>query len=247
MNNKYENGKIYKITDISYTLTYYGSTTEALCRRMVKHRAAYKAYKNEGKGKHVTAYKLFDEFGLENCKIELVELCPCASKMELERKEGEYIKNNDCVNKMIMERAIEEYHQEYRENNKAIIAQKSKEYRTLNVLLTCKKEWYAINAEHAREQKHQYYEDNKERIRARQKEPFICNLCGGRYQRNAKASHCRAMKHQNALNSATHEPEEELQPLDNSAYVSEREVGLLHPEENDDEKDKTHKYIITIE
>ena len=29
MNNKYENGKIYKITDISYTLTYYGSTTEA--------------------------------------------------------------------------------------------------------------------------------------------------------------------------------------------------------------------------
>ena len=58
-----------------------GQRRKHLCRRMVKHRAAYKAYKNEGKGKHVTAYKLFDEFGLENCKIELVELCPRASKM----------------------------------------------------------------------------------------------------------------------------------------------------------------------
>ena len=43
-------------------------------------------------------------FGLENCKIALVELFPCASKMELERKEGEYIKNNDCVNKTVVGR-----------------------------------------------------------------------------------------------------------------------------------------------
>jgi hypothetical protein len=41
----------------------------------------------------VSVYVIFDEFGVENRKIELVELFPCASKMELERKEGECIKN----------------------------------------------------------------------------------------------------------------------------------------------------------
>ena len=47
----------------------------------------------------MSVYAIFDEFGVENCSIELVELFPCASKMELERKEGECIKNNDCVSK----------------------------------------------------------------------------------------------------------------------------------------------------
>ena len=86
MNNKYENGKIYKITDIAYTLAYYGSTIEPLCKRMGRHRGCYRKYKNKGDGDNITVYKIFDEFGLENCKIELVELCPCASKMELEKK-----------------------------------------------------------------------------------------------------------------------------------------------------------------
>ena len=115
MNNKYENGKIYKITDISYTLTYYGSTIESLCKRMGRHRWTYHKYKNTGDVSYVSAYKIFDEFGLENCKIEPVELCPCASKMELERKEGEYTKNNCCGNKMVAGRTIQEYHKEYRE------------------------------------------------------------------------------------------------------------------------------------
>ena len=36
-----------------------------------------------------------------NEEIELVENYPCNSKEELEKKEGEYIKNNECVNKLL--------------------------------------------------------------------------------------------------------------------------------------------------
>jgi hypothetical protein len=48
-------------------------------------------------------------YGLDNCKIELVELYSCSSKEELRQKEGEYIKNNECVNKHVAGRTQVEY------------------------------------------------------------------------------------------------------------------------------------------
>ena len=87
MNEKHENGNIYKMNDITYTITYNGSTIEPLCRRMARHSGCYKTYKNGGKWNLVTVYKIVDEFGPASCKIELVELCPCASTLELQRKE----------------------------------------------------------------------------------------------------------------------------------------------------------------
>lgn len=124
MSNKYEQGKIYKVCDIAYTRTYYGSTIEPLCKRMGKYRYKYHKYKR-GEGRdNITVFMIFDEFGIENCKIELVEIYPCASKMELMRKEGEYIKNNECVNKTVMGKTMIKYIKEYRDNNKEIIDQK---------------------------------------------------------------------------------------------------------------------------
>ena len=100
--NKYQQGKIYKIVDNAYTKTYYGSTTSTLSTRMGQHRSCYKRWGEGKKGYgYVSSYEIFDEFGIENCKIELVELCPCNSKEELERREGEIIKANECVNKLI--------------------------------------------------------------------------------------------------------------------------------------------------
>jgi hypothetical protein len=93
---------------------YYGSTTQPLCKRISEHRSAYKRYKN-GKGKeyYKSVFIIFDEFGLENCKIELVELFPCENKNQLHQKEGEYIKNNECVNKNIAGRTQKEYNKTY--------------------------------------------------------------------------------------------------------------------------------------
>ena len=46
--NRYENGKIYKITDVGYNKCYIGSTCENLSKRMERHRKQYKEYTPKG-------------------------------------------------------------------------------------------------------------------------------------------------------------------------------------------------------
>ena len=135
--NKYQRGKIYKIVDNGYNMTYYGSTINKLCQRMALHRNKYKEFKNDTYHKY-SVFDIFYKYGIENCKIELVENYPCNNKNELELREGYYIKNNDCVNKKIAGRTIKEWRQDnkkdirekkeqYYENNKDILKEKRKE------------------------------------------------------------------------------------------------------------------------
>ena len=56
---------------------------------------------------------IFDKYGIENCKIELIQDFPCQSRNELLKQEGEHIRNNDCVNKIVSGRT----NQEWREDN----------------------------------------------------------------------------------------------------------------------------------
>ena len=91
--NEYQNSKVYRICDVAYTKFYYGSTVQPLAMRMGGHRAGYVQYKL-GIGRKMSSYDIFDEFGIHNCKIELVELYPCDSKVELERREGYHIQIN---------------------------------------------------------------------------------------------------------------------------------------------------------
>ena len=140
--NKYQNSKVYQITDLSYTKYYIGSTTESLSMRMARHRASYKSFLKNVKG-HVRAYDLFNEYGVENCKIELVEYYTCDTLQELRKREGDHIKNTECVNKQVAGRTQKEYREDnkervqanaktwwtkYYEEHKEEIAQKS-EYR----------------------------------------------------------------------------------------------------------------------
>ena len=81
--NKYQNGKIYRICDRGYTKFYYGSTVQTLAMRMSRHRADYNQYLIGARKYNLDVFSLFNEFGVENCKIELVELFPCDSKREL--------------------------------------------------------------------------------------------------------------------------------------------------------------------
>lgn len=130
--NKYQRGKIYKIEsmdDEDYPV-YIGSMCRPLSERMAEHRSDYKRWVN-GKGrKYVTSFELFDVFGLENCKITLIENFPCNSKEELHKREGYYIRSMDCVNKFVPDRTVKEYQRDnkekikqWREDNK----EKSKE------------------------------------------------------------------------------------------------------------------------
>ena len=120
MEGKYQNGKIYRITDLSYTKFYYGSTCETLSQRMARHRAKYTTYLKGGIT-NTRSFDLFDEFGVENCKIELVELYPTNSKEELRQREGYYIQNNDCINKCVPRRTAKQH---YHDNYEYCIAQR---------------------------------------------------------------------------------------------------------------------------
>lgn len=57
---------------------------------------------------------MFDEFGIQNCKIEWIEDYPC-DKNELARREGYYIKKSNCVNKIVAGRTSEELYQDTHE------------------------------------------------------------------------------------------------------------------------------------
>ena len=71
--NRYEHGKIYRIVDVDYNKCYIGSTCEELSQRMARHRREYKRYTNNPTIMKTRSSILFDEYGLENCKIELIE------------------------------------------------------------------------------------------------------------------------------------------------------------------------------
>ena len=120
--SKYQNGKIYKIWDFGYNQCYVGSSCQNLKRRFTKHRNSYTSYL-AGKSGFVSAYALFDEYGVENCKIELVEYYACNNKEELEAREGQIQREVDCINKRVAGRTPEQY----REENREVISERKKE------------------------------------------------------------------------------------------------------------------------
>jgi hypothetical protein len=154
----YKNGKIYKIIDNAYTKMYIGSTTQPLSKRFSYHKKDYIKWKNNKHNK-VMVFDIFDEFGVDNCKIELIENYECNCKNELERKEGEYIQNNNCVNKKIAGRTK----QEYCKINKDKIAEHRKIYRETNRDKIA--EYYKTNIDKFTEHNKEYYQANKDKIK----------------------------------------------------------------------------------
>ena len=153
--NKYENAKIYKIVDVGYNKCYIGSTCESLSQRMARHRNDYKANQRI-KSKITNSFKLFDEYGLDNCKIELVENHPCGNIEELRRREGFYIKEFDCVNKNIAGRTDKEYKQDNRDH-----------------ILELRRENYERHREDKINKAKEYYQQNKDYIQER----IECPVC----------------------------------------------------------------------
>ena len=120
----YRNSKVYKIWSTQGDNIYIGSTTKQyLSQRMDKHRSSYKVYKS-GKYHFVSSFLLFEEYGLENCFIELLEAKECNSKDELHKLEGNYIRELECVNKRIAGRNKKEYY----DDNKEHFAEYKKKY-----------------------------------------------------------------------------------------------------------------------
>ncbi len=71
--------------------------------------------------------KIFDEYGIDNCTIELLEACTCNSKQELMDREAFYIQSIKCVNKNIPNR--NQTPKEYRQSRVDHIKETAKVYR----------------------------------------------------------------------------------------------------------------------
>ena len=101
------NGKIYKVQNIAGDKIYIGSTNKKyLSQRMDTHRSGYKRWKAGKEEGKIYSYDIFEEFGIENCVILLIESYPCGSKDELRAREGHYIQTLKCVNKNIAGRKV---------------------------------------------------------------------------------------------------------------------------------------------
>ncbi len=170
--NEVKKGKIYKIIALTdnYDINdvYYGSTINKLSKRLVQHRADYKSHKEERRDFR-TSFIIFDKYGIENCKIVLVEEFDFINKEDLLKRETEYILKNKCVNRIVAYKEIIEKPiliKYIPENKKKKIEEKKdydKKYRDLN--------------------KEKYFEDN------------ICE-CGGLYKTKHKIAHIKTNKHQ---------------------------------------------------
>ena len=77
--NKYEKGQIYKIVSPDFSKCYIGSTTEGLSRRLARHKASYHYIRKNNKSKNCSSFMLFDEYGIDNCKIYWVEDYPSSA------------------------------------------------------------------------------------------------------------------------------------------------------------------------
>lgn len=150
MENKYQQGKIYKIVSANSSKCYVGSTILKLNKRFQHHRCCYNTNSN--------ACSSVEVFECGDVSIELIKEYPCNSKRELEREEGKYQLELDCVNKHIAGRTQREYEktEQYRANKKSAYL-KHRDKRLKNFT--------------------EYREKNREHINSYRRQRVICKFC----------------------------------------------------------------------
>ena len=210
----YQNGTIYQVVDIAYEQCYFGSTIDTLPNRFKGHKKPYQHYLNGNKRKYTSLFDMFDKFGIENCKIELVENYVCSSIAELHKREGYYIKNNDCINKNISGRSAKERYNDNSEPYK----EKSKNYYQNNKngrikeyndnkrehLCEIKRSNYHSKKTYYQEQQKEYQKNNADKIYERKSKKITCD-CGCIISYGYKAQHFRTKKHQDWFNEQNEE------------------------------------------
>ena len=173
---RYKRGKIYTIRcRYDNNLIYVGSTIVGLSKRIGQHRA----------DKNCSLYKYVNG-DWANWYIELYEDFPCNNKEELNKREGEVIREIATINKCISGRT----HKDYVLENKDYFLGKSKEY-------------YQNNRDYILEQKKIYHIKNKDIILQKGKEKCICDVCGSEVCKKWLKRHQRSLKCLNAKKNNT--------------------------------------------
>jgi hypothetical protein len=152
MSDNYKNGKIYTVRcKNDNSLIYVGSTIQPLFKRWYQHKQILNNEKS--KKYNFFLYQKMRETNIEDWYIELYEEFSCENKEQLNKRDGEIIREIGTLNKKIAGRTHKEYKKEYRENNKEKISEQMKEYYKNN-----------------KEKKKEYYKNNKEKISEQMKE-----------------------------------------------------------------------------
>ena len=146
----------------------------------------------------LTAYDLFDKYGIENCVILLIENFPCETKDQLRAQEGHHIQTIKCINKLVAGRSRKQYN----EANKDKIVEYSKQYYEANKdkIVEYSKQYNEANKDKKLEYIKQYRAENKEKIKQQKTQPYTC-VCGACIRITEKARHERTQKHQNYQNN----------------------------------------------
>ena len=216
---EYKNGKIYCIRNSENDEVYIGSTTQPLSKRFYKHKFNFA----DTKYARMKLYQEMEKLGSEKFYIELIEHYPCTSKEELNKREGEYIRQLGTLNEKVSGRTQAEYKEDnyeyvklqqqiYRDNNKDYIAEQSKTYRENNkeILSEKKMDYRNTNREELNSKSKKYYdnnkatvlqksrvyrEENKEKIREKKREPITCE-CGMVLRKDGLKRHHKSNQHQ---------------------------------------------------
>ena len=215
----YKQGKIYTIRcKYDDSLIYVGSTVERLCVRMARHRCKSK----RDESMHYLLYQEVNKTNWDDWFMELYQDYPCESKEQLNKREGQIIREIGTLNKQIAGRSQQEYyrenferwqqyHKQYNHDNaeKRIeykkqyyidnidyFREKHKQYRQDNFekLREKRKHYDQINAARLKEYHKQYYQENAAKLNERQYEKITCE-CGAIIARGGKYLHKRTNKH----------------------------------------------------
>jgi hypothetical protein len=218
----YQNGKIYMLTTQKNCKIYIGSTTQTLNKRFSKHQSKYRKWSDGSDKEYITSYEILE---YDDCKIELIEECPCNDKTEIYKREAHHMMLNKdfIVNKHITGRTrkdfrednkerlkeenkewrdnnpeyIKEYNKTYYDENKETIIEQHKEYVKVNSesIKAKQKEYHTKNIEHCRIRDRAYYQDNKEVILLKQKETYLCVACNKEITKRYRPKHEKTATH----------------------------------------------------
>lgn len=169
LTNKYQNGKIYCIRSYQTDKIYIGSTTQKyLSSRFAQHKA-------DRNTKNISSSEICK---FDDAYIELIELFPCNTKMELHKREGELQRLE--INKI----------------NKAIAGRTKKEYKQTEKNKEQQKQYQKDNIEHFKEYRQERYlkikEDNPEYLKEQQEKRKIlieCPICKVEVQKKSLSRH----------------------------------------------------------
>jgi len=103
---------------------YIGSTSKTLQERFANHKYT----------KDCSSHQLFNKYGIDNCRIELIERRVCSTPEERYKYEGELIKaSSNCINKNMAGRTRSQYYQENKERLLNLVKQNYEENRNQKI------------------------------------------------------------------------------------------------------------------